>query len=261
MSTHSTGSAIENPKGKLLEFCARAKVLPPTIAVERSGERWGVAMTLVVHGRTLESKMHWAHARASAEQLAAGDLLAELARTSEGEPSEVVAADEETALRLANPKGKLLERCVVLRVAPVFDVHPVLTGDGNGFEASVGVTLPNGDELWSDIRRARTAKAAEQAAAASLLPQVLAATTAPLPVQPPSPADARSALNELRMRGALSDYGFVLERVDGPPHAPVFCVRAFALDPDGARVEVPAATASTKKEAERLVAERLLAKL
>jgi dsRNA-specific ribonuclease len=255
------GSAIENPKGKLLEFCARAKVLPPTIAVERSGDRWGVAMTLTVHGRTLESKMQWAHARTSAEQLAARDLLSELATTSEGEPSEVVAEDEEATLRLANPKGKLLERCVVLRVAPVFDVHPVLTGEGNGFEASVGVTLPNGDELWSDIRRARTAKVAEQAAAASLLPQVLAATkTVSLPPSP-SQTDARSALNELRMRGGLRDYGFVLERVDGPAHAPLFFVTAFAVGTDGDRIEVPTVTASSKKEAERLAAERLLAEL
>ena len=205
--------------------------------------------------------MQWAHARTSAEQLAAGDLLAELATTSEGEPSEVVAEDEEATLRLANPKGKLLERCVVLRVAPVFDVHPVLTGDGNGFEASVGVTLPNGDELWSDIRRARTAKAAEQAAAASLLPQVLAATKEASLPRPPSQTDARSALNELRMRGGLRDYGFVLERVDGPAHAPLFFVTAFAIGTGGDRIEVPTVTASSKKEAERLAAERLLAQL
>ncbi len=261
MTTHSMGPALENPKGKLLEFCARAKVLPPTIAVERSGDRWGVTMTLVVHGRTLESVMQWAHARASAERLAAGDLLAKLANTSEGEPDEVVGEDEEAALRLANPKGKLIERCVALRVAPVFDVHPVLTGDGSGFEASVGVTLPNGDELWSEIRRARTAKAAEQAAAASLLPQVPAAAKAALLAPMPSLTDARSALNELRMRGGLRDYGFLLERVEGPPHAPVFFVKAFALGTNGDRPEVPAVTASSKKEAERLAAERLLAGL
>ena len=149
--TPSTETAIGNPKGKLLEFCARAKVLPPAIAVERSGDRWGALLTLAIHGRTLESGMQWAHARIRAEQIAANVLLKELATTSEGEPGELVAEDEETKLRLENPKGKLLERCVVLRLTPMFDVQPVLTGEGNGFEASVSVTLSSGDELWSDI--------------------------------------------------------------------------------------------------------------
>jgi dsRNA-specific ribonuclease len=256
---------LENPKGKLLEFCARAKALPPTIVVERSGERWGVALTLVMHDRTLESAMHWAHTRVSAEQLAARELLGEFALTSEAKPGELVADDEEAALRLQNPKGKLLERCVGLRVTPVFDVRPVLTSEGNGFEASVTVLLPSGEELWSDIRRARSAKAAEQAAAASLLPQVITAVAAaPSPaVSPPlsSGTDARSALNELRMRGELRDYGFVLERQDGPPHAPVFFVKAFALHPNGERVEGPSVTAASKKEAERLAAERLFQEL
>jgi dsRNA-specific ribonuclease len=256
---------LENPKGKLLEFCARTKALPPTLVVERSGERWGVALTLVVHDRTLESAMHWAQTRVSAEQLAAGELLGVLALTSEAEPGELVTDDEEAALRLQNPKGKLFERCVGLRVTPVFDVHPVLTSDGNGFEASVSVLLPSGEELWSDIRRAGSAKAAEQAAAASLLPQVISAAT-PGPssaVSPPPSAatDARSALNELRMRGGLRDYGFVLERQDGPQHAPVFFVKAFAIHRSGERVEVPSVTASSKKEAERLAAERLFQEL
>ncbi len=36
-------------------------------------------------------------------------------------------------------------------MTPVFDVHPVLTSDGNGFEASVTVLLPSGEELWMRI--------------------------------------------------------------------------------------------------------------
>jgi dsRNA-specific ribonuclease len=262
MATSTEETAIDNPKGKLLEFCARAKVLPPTLAVEQRADRWGVALTLVVHGRTLETRMHWALARSRAEQLAAKALLEELAMASEEEPYELVSEEEEAALRLENPKGKLLERCVVLRLAPVFDVQPVLTSEGNAFEASANITLSNGEELWSDLRRARSAKAAEQAAAASLLPQVLAATASA--TSPPSPAtsmDARSALNELRMRGGLRDYGFVLERMDGPPHAPVFFVKAFALRASGARVEGPSVSAASKKEAERLAAERLFAEL
>jgi dsRNA-specific ribonuclease len=258
--TNPTETAIGNPKGKLLEFCARAKVLPPTVAVERSGDRWGIAMTLVVHGRTLESSMRWANGRIGAEQLASAELLEQLAATSEGEPGEFVSEEEETQLRLENPKGKLLERCTALRLSPVFDVRPVLASDGNGFEASASVTLANGDELWSDIRRARSAKTAEQAAAASLLPQVLAASASPS-TPPASGMDARSALNELRMRGALRDYGFVLESIDGPPHAPVFHMKAFALRTGAERVEVPSVAAASKKEAERLAAERLFAEL
>jgi len=206
--------------------------------------------------------MHWALARSRAEQIAAKALLDELAAASEEEPSELVTEEQEAALRLENPKGKLLEHCVVLRLAPVFDVQPVLTSAGNAFEASVSITLSNGDELWSDLRRARSAKAAEQAAAASLLPQVLAATASAAPAPAAAATtDARSALNEIRMRGGLRDYGFVLERMEGPPHAPVFFVKAFALRPSGARVEGPSVSATSKKEAERLAAERLFAEL
>jgi len=208
--------------------------------------------------------MHWALARSRAEQIAAKALLDELAAASEEEPSELVTEEQEAALRLENPKGKLLEHCVVLRLAPVFDVQPVLTSAGNAFEASVSITLSNGDELWSDLRRARSAKAAEQAAAASLLPQVLAATVSTSQASPAATMatmDARSALNEIRMRGGLRDYGFVLERMEGPPHAPVFFVKAFALRPSGARVEGPSVSATSKKEAERLAAERLFAEL
>ncbi len=253
---------LGNAKGKLLEFCARAKLLPPTLAVERSGERWGVSMTLVIQGGgTLETHRHWGHARAAAEQRAAQELLDELATHSEAEPGEVVTEEEEAAHRLENPKGKLLERCTVLRVTASFDVHPVLTRDGQGFEASVSVTLPNGEEVWSEIRRARSAKAAEQAAAASLLPQVLAASAAPPTTLPPLSIDARSTLNELRSRGGLRDYGFTLERVEGPPHKPIFHMRAFALRSNGERVDVASVTAASKKEAERLAAERLYAEL
>src|SRR5579862_9176407 len=149
--------------------------------------------------------MHWGQTRIHAEQLAAEELLDELSALSEAEPGEAISDEEEAALRLENPKGKLLERCTPLRMTPTFDVHPVLTRDGQGFEASVGVTLPNGEELWSAIRRARSAKAAEQAAAASLLPQVLAATATSSPAPPAPTLDPRSALNELRTRGGLRD--------------------------------------------------------
>ena len=85
--------------------------------------------------------------------------------------------------------------------------------------------------------------------------------TASRATSPPSDTDARAALNELRKRGGLRDYGFVLERVEGPAPAPVFSVKAFALRTSGERVEVESVTASSKKEAERLAAECLFAEL
>ena len=218
-------SMIENPKGKLLEFCARARALAPTIAIERSGDQVGRGDDARgLRPDAGERDALGAHAR----ERRAGrrrELLAELATRSEPEPGELVTQDEEAALRLANPKGKLLERCVLLRVAPVFDVHPVLTGDGNGFEASVNVTLSTGDEPQSDVRL-RSLRKGGRASRRGIPP-----SSDPRDEDGVAVADttfgcggcARRAQRDAHARG-LRDYGFVMERIDGPPHAPIFFV-------------------------------------
>ena len=159
-----------NPKGRLLEFCARARCEPPEIEIERGTTLSGARMTLMVEGQAFESGMHWSADRMLAEQMAARALLDALARTEdEAEPGEWVPDTEEERLRRENPKGVLLERCARLRLTPRFEVRPVVTVEGPGFEASAFIERPGGEEMWGDLRRARQAKTAEQAAAATLL--------------------------------------------------------------------------------------------
>ena len=43
-----------NPKGRLLEFCARARCEAPEIAVERTAELSGASMTLVLGGQAFD---------------------------------------------------------------------------------------------------------------------------------------------------------------------------------------------------------------
>jgi hypothetical protein len=251
-----------NPKGKLLEFCARARCGPPVVEVERGVAVFAARMTLSLDGRGFDSGRHWAGVWMMAEQLAARALLEAIAHTEEdAESEEWVAEEEETRLRQENPKGTLLERCARLRLTPRLEVRPIVTREGAGFEASAFVEAA-GDEVWSDLRRARQAKTAEQAAAASLLLRldqpIAPSPTRSLSAEPPEP---RGVLNELWQRGQVRDYGFALERIAGPPHAPIFYMAGFAERRTGERVEVTGVEAMSKKEGERRVAERLLAQL
>lgn len=68
-------------------------------------------------------------------------------------------------------------------------------------------------------------------------------------------------LNEMRQRNELRELAFVVERIEGPPHASVFVMAGFAVRADGSGVDVRGVEGSTKKEGEKLAATRLLAKL
>jgi dsRNA-specific ribonuclease len=252
----------DNPKGRLLEFCARARSAPPTIEVERGTTLLGARMTLTLEGRSFDSGMHWAADRRTAEQMAAKVLLDALAGTEDNaEPDEWVTAEDEERLRQDNPKGALLALCARLRLTPPrFEVRPVVTPEGPGFEASACVERDDGEEVWSDLRRAQRAKTAEQAAAASLLLRL--GEDAPTLPAFHGAREPRAVLNELRQSGVLRDYGFVLERLVGPPHAPVFHMNGFAVRASsGERLEVAGVEGASKREAERLVAKRLLERL
>jgi dsRNA-specific ribonuclease len=119
--------------------------------------------------------------------------------------------------------------------------------------------------------RARTARGAEQAAAAWLLehappvplspeagagaPQAQTAASPPVP----SGADPRMQLNELRQRGQLRDFGYTAVRTDGPPHQPVFVMQGWATLADGRRLQTEELAAGSKKAAERELGARLYA--
>lgn len=251
--------AADNPKGKLLEFCARARCAP-TFDHLVSGSMHGASVALVVDGEELHSGVHWATERTLAEQRAASALLSQLAALEdEGDAGEWVSEGEAAELRASNPKGRLLEHCVRAAMpAPSFDVRPVVTLDGPGFEATAHLVVGE-DEIWGDVRRASTAKAAEQATAASLLARLPGVAAAePVKVTAIEPV---SVLNELRQKNAIRDYAFAVQRIEGPPHAPVFRLAGFSVRADGSGVEVRDVEAASKKEGERRAAVQLLDKL
>ncbi len=260
-----------NPKGRLNEFCQRVKCARPKLTIERRGTVWGIEMHLRLRTRELTSGMQWAWERKLAEQMAARALLGQLAGDQdEGEPEEWISDEEAKRFAASNPKGTLLERCTLLRLTPTFDVHPLVTERGPGYEGSAHVTLPDGEEVWSDIRRGSSAKTVEHAVAASLIERL--PTELPSPAPPTDAAvvsaalgtvtgEPRSMLNELRQKGLLRDYGFSLERTEGPSHAPRFHFSGYAVRPTGERIAIEGITAASKKEGERITAHRLVERL
>ncbi len=250
-----------NPKGRLFEFCARTKRGRPKLTLSKDGELHGVAMHLRVDGRVLGSGTQWASTRRVAEQLAARALLDALASgEDEGEPGEELTPEDEARVTRANAKGKLLERCVVLRLTPIVDVRPLVTSGGPRFEGSAHVVLPSGQEVWSALRRGPTAKGTEHAVAESLLAELEAvrAEAGEDEELPEVGGDPRMVLNELRQKGRLRDFGFAVVRTDGPPHAPVFHVGGHAERTNGERVKAEPIAAPSKKVGERLIALRLV---
>ncbi len=254
----------DNPKGRLFEFCQRTKRGRPKLTLSKDGELHGVAMHLRVDGRLLESALKWATTRRVAEQLAARALLDVLASgEEESEPDEELTADDEARVTRANAKGKLLERCVVLRLSPVFDVRPLVTAGGARFEASAHVVLGDGREVWSALRRGPTAKGAEHAVAELLLGELEAARADAAAeddddAPPEVGGDPRMILNELRQKGRLRDFGFALVRTEGPPHAPMFHIAGHIERNDGERLKAAPVAAPSKKMGERLIALRLV---
>lgn len=255
----------DNPKGRLFEFCQRTKRGHPKLTLTKDGELHGVAMHLRVDGRVLGSGAQWATTRRVAEQLAARALLDALALSEEeSEPDEELTVEDEARVARANAKGKLLERCVVLRLSPVFDVRPLVTSGGARFEASAHVVLADGREVWSPLRRGPTAKGTEHAVADLLLSELEAARAEASAeddggdVLPEVGGDPRMILNELRQKGRLREFGFTLVRTEGPPHAPMFHITGHIERNDGERLKAAPVAAPSKKMGERLIALRLV---
>lgn len=254
----------DNPKGRLLEFCQRTKRGRPKLTLAKDGELHGVAMHLRVDGRVLGSGVHWSKKRMVAEQRAARALLDAMALSEEeSEPGEELTTENEARVTRANAKGKLLERCVVLRLSPVFDVRPLVTGTSSRFEASAHVVLSDGREVWSPLRRGPTAKGTEHAVAELLLGELEAARAEASDEDdedaiPEVGDDPRMILNELRQKGRLRDFGFALVRTEGPPHAPMFHMAGHIERNDGERLKAAPVAAPSKKMGERLIALRLV---
>ena len=224
-------------------------------------------MTLDVDEWELTSGPQAAWSRAMAEQLAARELLAELdalVRDEGLEPPEPppratlsddddvweVDASDADRLRDANPKGAVFEWCQKRRppiARPRFEVRKA-PGGGVYVRATL-LTL----HLASPWFRAARRQTAEQAAAEALLPLL----PDELPEQGGGQLDPRSALNELRQKGAIADYAFDVAPGPGSPQARFTAVGRMTLL--GGRVYATASMeGASKKEATLLAAQALL---
>ncbi|MBD3244274.1 MAG: MBL fold metallo-hydrolase [Chitinivibrionales bacterium] len=266
----------QNPKGKLLEHCMRVKAAFPTTEFAVDGAYHTASMTLALDGSVLESGVHRAADKSSAEQLAAGALLTRVEQASlSAITGDIIDVNEELSqsLKAANPKGRLLECCAQRSApAPRFESQ-VIAGS---WCCRVTVEL-GGVRVCSDWYRDHNRKTAEQAAAAQVLERIAepepSGETHP---QGPPPnvgavghadstgsthiSDPYASLIALKQRGYLTDYGFEHLGGSGPPHAPVFQCAAWATLDSGERVE-SLAEGGSKKGAQRAAAEGLVARV
>jgi Cft2 family RNA processing exonuclease/dsRNA-specific ribonuclease len=255
----------QNPKGQLLDLCARRKLPPPKL--EARAERGGLIFTAELRLRLssseeLASGFVRATSRKLAEQLAARALLERLSARGELQAAvdaPEVTASEEEALKAQNPKGHLLEICAKKKWPP--PVFAIQAGP-NGFVGDACMAVGRALAASTSKRRAPSVKLLEQALAAELLGMVGArletrelAPTATTLVGP----DPRSQLNEMRQAQRLGGFGFELVERRGPPHAPVFVYRGWVVDARGVRHETDALEGASKRDGELAVARALLA--
>lgn len=261
---------VENPKGKLLEWCMRRRLERPEMREQPEDTGWHVVeMELEVDGERVSSGPQRAYTKKVAEQLAAKVLLDSL--SSQEQILEATAVDEtrQAVLEQQNPKGKLLEFCAQRKLpTPQFEVVAVV----GGFRCVANIGL-NGGTLETQPFQATRAKVAEQAAAAELYEQLRssktqrpsrkAAQSAP-PAAGASPVargpkrpDARMQLNEWRQTKHLVSFGYDLVDHQGPSHQPIFVMTAWAELPGGDRCTAGPVTAGSKKEAQMAAADAL----
>ncbi len=262
---------VENPKGKLLEWCMRRRLERPEMQEQSDDTGWHVVdMSLEIDGERVSSGPQRGYTKKVAEQLAAKLLLDRL--SSEEQTIEAAAVDDaqQAVLEQQNPKGKLLEFCAQRKLPnPQFDVVAVV----GGFRCVATLALGDGDGLHTQPFQASRAKVAEQAAAAELYQQLRSSAPKSSKKRRPSTAaaspadhgpkrpDARMQLNEWRQTKHLVSFGYDLVDHQGPSHQPVFVMTAWAELPGGRRCTTEAITAGSKKEAQTAAAEALRALL
>ncbi len=251
-----------NPKGRLLEFCARMRLDPPQTETETRGAFFLATMSLRYEGETVASGPQQAASKKVAEQLAAQALLKLV--SSRVSVAEVVPVSDEDVLRFqtVNPKGQLLERCAKRRgPAPQFEQQ----ANPRGYQVRVVLDLGDGARTCSAWYVAATLKAAEQAAAEEVLKalrsipacgQVEAVSNTPEP--PAGEANAAMVLNELKQVGVLQSFGYEVVHEGGPSHQPVFSIVAWSTTPDGQTWRADPVHATSKKSGQRAAAESLL---
>jgi Cft2 family RNA processing exonuclease/dsRNA-specific ribonuclease len=257
-----------NPKGRLLEFCMRMRIDPPTTDLHTHGAFYEATMSLCCHGQTLESGPFRAASKKTAEQLAAQSLLGLVTQGSGGHETVRVTEDEAARLQSANPKGRLLEWCAKSKAEPP-RFQQSASPDGYCIRAVLSVS--NQEEIVTGWYVAPKLKTAEQAAAEAVLQQLPTdPPSEPIPAasavptegeatsQPPSGRNPASTLNELVQAGLLRAVGYDLLDQSGPSHQPTFTMVAWATLPDGRTLRTEPVNAPSKKSSQRSAADCLL---
>jgi Cft2 family RNA processing exonuclease/dsRNA-specific ribonuclease len=249
----------QNPKGRLLELCARLQCSPEIQVEPLADQRHRVFMTLDYQGKRLTSGPQEAASKRVAEHLAARALLDALRK--EGKPqATMIDGPRAAALRQENPKGQLLEYCAQHKLgAPKFETTPIV----GGIIGSVTVE-GLGESPWrSSAYRAAAAIIVEHAACAELLERIRTEKPKPVVSAPPSGTslESRMRLNELRQTGSIRDFGYEESPPQGPLHQRIFEVRAWAELVTGERCQSAPAQASSKRDAQRDAAAALISTL
>lgn len=251
----------DNPKGKLLEWCARRRVEAPLARFWQEGPRWLAELQLTLDGQTTSSGPQAARNQKIAEQLAARALLDALAQAQTAQAMRPVTPADASRLRASNPKGKLLELCTKYRLSPPVVEHQPHAG---GHARRAALQFSRGRQCWSAWYLAPTAREAEQGAHEELLNHLWAWKNGTLDDSLLTPGDAPSAealagqnpksrLNELQQTRQIEGFGFDLVEQKGPPHAPRFVVRGWVVR-RGQRFDSTPCEAPTKRDAELLAA-------
>ncbi len=257
-----------NPKGRLLEFCARTRIDTPVTDVQEEGAFYEANMSLQHGGKTLKSGPSRAASKKTAEQMAAQALLDMVAQNDDANEVAHVTDDDAARLQSTNPKGRLLEWCAKRKTSP-----PRFEQDASpeGYRIRAVLSLDDREDMATSWHVSPKLKIAEQAAAEAILqklpekppaevqPAAPASQTLAEPApEPPSGRNSAMILNELTQAGLLQAIGHEMLDQTGPSHQPTFTVVGWATTPDGRTLRTEPTNASSKKSAQRTAADRLL---
>ncbi|MBN1982104.1 MAG: MBL fold metallo-hydrolase [Chitinivibrionales bacterium] len=261
-----------NPKGRLLEHCMRTKTPFPSVQRGVQGAYHTARMTVTIDGKEFDSGIHRGSDEICAEQSAARHILTLCEQDDRAAlAGAVIAVDEEAAIELKrnNPKGRLLERFRREKEASCnFETRDV----AGCWHCRISWIIAAA-AAQSDWYRAPSRVTAEQAAASSVLSrlesensstgtesQPVTVVASPVP-ETGDGKDPRVALNELRQRQFIADFGYEYVAASNPVQPAVFHVKAWALYDDTIRLVSDVKQGKSKREAERLAARDLVIKI
>ncbi len=258
-----------NYKGKLLEMCMRAQAEMPVAEFGEEGAFHTARLQMVFQDTPLDSDVCHAAGKKTAEQMAAKVVLDLIEKIQVVGTVHSLSEDELSTLRLANPKGKLLEWQTKHPGVMVDYEHRVQT---TGLAAQVRIVLPGGLSFESDFYCAAKKKMAQQGAAAEGLKWAESQSpdlpsggvtisvggehnTAGKMAGSTSP---QITLNEMRQNGIIKDFGFRVLQTIGPSHQPVFVMEGWVQAESGPELKSESVQSSSKKQGKQDAARALM---